>query len=125
ALQQCFQLELVQGHWASRYTPRGYAARADMGAVTGVQASLVLRAKTVVSNVVRPLIESLTPLWTGVTADDYESIRILVLRETDEVVAELGQEGGPRLQYLDDTFEHLLGGDVTGALQRGSRDPLA
>jgi hypothetical protein len=125
ALTQCFGLKEVEGHVEWTYTPRGYSARADLGAVTGVQASLVMRARTVVNSVVRPLIESLTPLWAGAVAEDYESLRTLVLREADEIVAELGQEGGPRLQYLDDTFLHLLGPSVVGALQRGDRDPLA
>src|SRR3954468_19642656 len=40
ALRSAFRLHLVEGHVESEYVPRGYAVQADLGAVTGGQASL-------------------------------------------------------------------------------------
>lgn len=122
ALSQCFELSVTEGHVVATYRQRGYAARADMGAVTGVQASLVLRARTTVDSVVRPLISALTPLSPTALAEDYEPIRRLVLSGVDDVVAEFAREGGPRLQYLDDVFGQLVGHRVFHVMRRARNE---
>ena len=45
ALSASFQLSTVEDHVVARYVPRGVAVQADLGGVTGGQASLYLRAK--------------------------------------------------------------------------------
>jgi len=123
ALEQCFQLRNQEGRVVSTYTPRGYAMMADLGAVTGAQASLLNRARAAV-DMVRPLIQSLTPLATTTVPAEYEPIRSMVIGELDAMVSELAQEGGPRIQKVDDLFSQLLGSDIVrSALTPGARRP--
>ena len=46
ALEASFTLTQVEGHVESSYVPRGYAMQADLGSVTGGQASLYARASS-------------------------------------------------------------------------------
>jgi hypothetical protein len=109
ALNGAFQLKEVQGHTEWTWQQRGYAVQADMGALTGAQASIYARAKSA--------LDQITPLLTGLTAinpalyppQDLEAIRTIVSTELNELVTELALEGGPRIQRVDELFGLLLG----------------
>lgn len=110
ALTQSFRCSDVEGHTACRWTPRSYAAQiqADMGAITGAQASIFARA-TVALDQSLPLLDGLYALTINVLPEDQEAIRAIIRSELNELVSELGIEGGPRVQRVDELFELLLG----------------
>lgn len=113
ALNQAFTQEERDGrsHW--RWTPRSYAVQHDMGAVTGAQASLYARAKAALEHAL-PLLDGLYPLRADDDGEDVSAVRALVRSELGELVDELGQVGGPRVQRVDAQFITLLGrGDTT------------
>ena len=60
ALTGAFQLREVEGHTVWTWQQRGYAVQADMGALTGAQASIYARAKSALDQIL-PLLASLTP----------------------------------------------------------------
>ncbi|MCX7790611.1 MAG: hypothetical protein N2378_08225 [Chloroflexaceae bacterium] len=113
ALNQAFTIRDVAGHTEWEWTPRSYAIQADMGAVTGAQASIYARARAALDQS-RPLIEALYPLRPDADKEDVDSIRALVLAQWHELVNELGRVGGPRLQRIDGLFDSLLGKDFEG-----------
>lgn len=108
ALTQSFSLKEVEGsvHW--KYTPRGYAVQADLGAVTGAQASIYKRAKVALDEML-PLLDGLKPLRVDADPEDTEAMRLIIRQELVELVGELGIEGGPRVKLIDDLFVQLLG----------------
>jgi hypothetical protein len=108
ALNQAFTIREVEGHTEWEWTPRSYAIQADMGAVTGAQASIYARAKAALDQS-RPLIEGLYPLRSDADKEDAEAIRALVLSQLEELVGELGKVGGPRAPRVDGLFDALLG----------------
>ncbi len=110
ALNQAFTIRDVAGHTEWEWTPRSYAIQADMGAVTGAQASIYARARAALDQS-RPLIEAVYPLRSDADKEDAESIRTLVLAQWQELVSELGRVGGPRLQRIEGLFDSLLGKD--------------
>src|SRR6266851_162440 len=124
ALNQSFALQEIEGHTETTWTPRSYTAQvqADMGAITGAQASIFSRAKVALDQSL-PLLNGLTPLRPDFDAEDCESVRAIVRSEISEIVNELGLEGGPRVSRVDQLFD-LLGAvpgakgvdDVTGHL---------
>ena len=61
ALTGAFQLREVEGHTAWTWQQRGYAVQADMGALTGAQASIYARAKSALDQIL-PLLAGLTTL---------------------------------------------------------------
>jgi hypothetical protein len=109
ALAGAFQLRQVEGHTEWSWQQRGYAVQADMGALTGAQASIYARAKGA--------LDQILPLLTGITTldpalyppQDLEAIRSVVIAELNELVNELGLEGGPRIERVDELFALLLG----------------
>jgi hypothetical protein len=109
ALGQSFTGTEVEGHTEWTWTPRSYAVQvqADLGAVTGAQASIYTRAKAAVDQAL-PLLDGLTPLIVDVPPEDQESIRAIVREELPQLVAELGVVGGPRIQRVDEFFALLL-----------------
>jgi Carboxypeptidase regulatory-like domain len=113
ALAHSFELREVQGHTEVTWTPRTYAAQvqADLGAITGAQASLYSRAR-VALDAALPLLDGLYPLDPAFDPQDTEAIRAIVRAELNEVVAELGVEGGPRIGRVDELLNLLLGGTV-------------
>ena len=60
ALTGAFQLREVEGHTQWAWQQRGYAVQADMGALTGAQASIYARA--------RSALDQLLPLLAGLTS---------------------------------------------------------
>jgi hypothetical protein len=113
ALAGAFALKEVEGHTEWTWQQRGYAVQADLGALTGAQASIYARAKGA--------LDQMLPLLTGLTAidpalyppRDLEAIRTVVTSELNELVTELALEGGPRIERVDQLFTLLLGVGVT------------
>lgn len=111
ALNQVFTGKEVDGHTEWSWTPRSYAVQvqADLGAVTGAQASLYTRAKAALDQSL-PLLDGLTALRVDILPEDLESIRSIVRSELIDLVAELGIPGGPRVQRVDEYFVLLVFG---------------
>jgi hypothetical protein len=110
ALNQAFTITEMDGHTEFAWTPRSYAVQADMGAVTGAQASIFARAKAALDQSV-PLLEGLFPIRADADDEDAEATRALVVDEFTELVQELGQVGGPRLARVEGLFDALLGAE--------------
>jgi hypothetical protein len=110
ALTQSFNLKWVEGHTEATWVPRNYAVavQADMGAITGAQASIYARAKVALDQSL-PLLAGLSSLRTDILPEDQETIRSIVRSELTQLVNELGQEGGPRVARVDELFGYLLG----------------
>jgi hypothetical protein len=92
------------------WTPRGYALQADLGALSGAQASLYRRAQQALEEAL-PLIEGLEPL---IPFEDEETIaaqREVVRSELERAVQELGSEGGPSVGLVDQLLESLVDED--------------
>jgi Carboxypeptidase regulatory-like domain len=124
ALLQAFTSEEVAGHTEYHWNPRSYAVeiQADLGAVTGAQASLYNRAKAAVDQVL-PLLDGLEPLRVDFDPENVAAIRAIVRSQLTELVKELGIEGGPRVQRIDQLFSFLLGDTIVAADPRARRDP--
>lgn len=121
ALNAAFRLTVVEGHVESEFVPRGYAVQADLGAVTGGQASLYRRARLVRGEALR-ILDGLVPLRADADADDMESYRLLVRNAVERVVDEMGAAGGPRVQMVNMYLAGLTG---TAAPTGGSADTIA
>ncbi len=114
ALTGAFQLQQVEGHTQWTWQQRGYAVQADMGALTGAQASIYARAKSALDQI-QPLLSGLTPLNPALfPPQDLEAIRTVITAELQELVTELALPGGPRIQRVDQLF-HLLTGNRVGS----------
>ena len=111
ALTQAFDCYEVRGHRECRWTPRGYAAtvQADLGALTGAQASIFERAKIAVDAAL-PILDRLRPLDPSADEENVGALRAIVRSRLEELPRELGVEGGPRVLRVDDLFIRLLGG---------------
>jgi len=108
ALSASFELSTVEDHVVAKYVPRGVAVQADLGGVTGGQASLYLRAKAAHEQITR-MLDSLKPLRTDADPEDCEAYRGLVRDSVRRIVLELGREGGPRVPLVDSAFGTLTG----------------
>lgn len=108
ALTASFRLVNVQGHVEAKFVPRGYAVQADLGAVTGGQASLYRRASIARTEIVR-ILDGQTPLRNDGDAQDMEAYRTLVRGGVERLVDEMGAAGGPRVQVVDSYFRSLTG----------------
>jgi hypothetical protein len=110
ALSQSFSCQEVQGHTECRWTPRTATVQiqADLGAITGAQASIYSRAK-VALDAALPLLDGLYPLDPNADPEDLEATRSIIRSELSALVAELGIEGGPRVFRVDELFLELLG----------------
>jgi hypothetical protein len=108
ALNQSFTCEDTEGRTICKWTPRSYAVQADMGAITGAQASIFTRAKAALDQMI-PLLEGLRPLRADADIQDVEASRSIVRSHLTELVNELGAQGGPRVSRVDTLFNTLLG----------------
>jgi hypothetical protein len=109
ALTGAFQLRQVEGHTEWTWQQRGYAVQADMGALTGAQASIYARAKNALDQI-QPLLAGLTAINPALyPPQDLEAIRTVVAAELQELVSELAWEGGPRIQRVNELFVLLVG----------------
>lgn len=111
ALKQAFDLKPVEGHVEWSWKQRSYAVQADLGAVTGAQASIYTRAKVALDQSL-PLLEGLYPLNVSADPQDMAAIRSIITAELKQLVAELGVEGGPRVQRVEEFFKLLLGSGI-------------
>jgi hypothetical protein len=114
ALTASFELTDVQGHVESRYRARGFSMQADLGAVSGGQASLYARAKAGLTHMLE-LLDGLTPLRPDFDVEDGAAVRALVRTELNRIVAEVGMTGGPRSALVDSSFVVVLGIDTSDA----------
>lgn len=114
ALGQAFTPTEVEGRTVWAWTPRSYAVQADMGKVTGAQASIFARAQAALDQSL-PLLEGLEPLDPAADTDNTEAVRSVVRSDFSELVHELGEEGGPRVARVDALFEALLGPGLTAS----------
>lgn len=112
ALTGSFDISRVEGHNEVAWTPRGYSVQADLGVVTGGQASLAARARTVVRDAL-PLLDSLVPLRVDPDTQDAEAFRALVRHGLEEVLTEL-QSPVVRPDRVDILFDQLTGGSFAG-----------
>lgn len=108
ALNAAFELRTVDGHIEARHVPRGVAVQADLGGITGGQASLYWRAKSAHEQISR-MLESLQPLRPDADPEDCDAFRALVRDTTRQIVQELGMSGGPRVALVDSAFRALTG----------------
>jgi hypothetical protein len=114
ALTGAFELRQVEGHTEWAWQQRGYAVQADMGALTGAQASIYARAKGALDQIL-PLLAGLTTLNPALyPPQDLEAMRTVITTELNELVSELALSGGPRIQRVDELFG-LLTGDPVGS----------
>lgn len=108
ALTKTFALTEVEGHTQWTVVPQNYMMQADMGEITGAQASLYARAKAAV-DLSTPLLLSLFALRPDADPGDMEAMRSIIGQELPQLVAELGQPAGPRVQRVDSIFKLLIG----------------
>jgi hypothetical protein len=114
ALKARFKLETVEGHVVSRYLSGGLVVQADLGGITGGQASLYARA-VVAQTQMTQLLGGLRPLRNDSDPQDCEAYRTLVRDSINRLVNELGAPGGPRVPLVDAAFTMLtgMGGPLT------------
>ena len=108
ALNKAVDLKEMEGRTEWTWKSRPFMAQADLGEVTGAQASICKRAQVAVEQVFL-LLDGLTPLRLDVDKDQVESIRAIVRSAWNELVNELAVVSGPRIQRVDLYFQQLLG----------------
>ncbi|HKP01844.1 MAG TPA: hypothetical protein VJU77_00650 [Chthoniobacterales bacterium] len=114
ALNKAVNLKEVEGHVEWTWNARPFTVQADLGEVTGAQASIYARAKVALDNAL-PLLDGLKPLRPDADSENTAATQALVRSAWTELVGELGTLGGPRIQRVDDYFVRLLAlkpGDV-------------
>lgn len=108
ALNKAFRLKQVEDHTEWDVVPQSYTVQADMGEITGAQASIYARAKAAV-DLCLPLLDGLTALRPDADMADVEAMRSIVRPELTGLVTEFSQPGGPRVQRVDNLFKLLIG----------------
>ena len=108
ALTASFPLTEVEGHVVATYSPRGFAMQADLGAVSGGQASLYNRAVSARTQMLT-LLDGLTALRPDADTENCEAFRRLVRDAITTLVSEMGTPGGPRVAVVDAFLRQLLG----------------
>lgn len=108
SLTASFRLVAVEGHVEAQYVPRGYAVQADLGAVTGGQASLYRRATLLRTEMLR-ILDGQVSLLVDSDPEEMAAYRSLVRNAIERLVDELGTAGGPRVQVVDNYFRGLTG----------------
>jgi hypothetical protein len=107
SLTRAFQYEELDGQTRYKHVPRAYAVQTELGgAITGAQASLYRRARVALDDAL-PLLAGLAPLDPASDNEETAAVRAIVRTEFVELVNELGREGGPRVQRVDDIFVML------------------
>jgi hypothetical protein len=110
ALNQSFKALPRQGRVDYQYVARNYsvAIQADLGTISGAQKSLYTRAKATLDQML-VLLADLKPLLPDPDISEIEAIRSLVRSEINDVVLQLGADGGPNVQLVDEAFTFLGG----------------
>lgn len=110
ALNRAFDLKTIEGHTEWEWKPQNYMIQADLGEITGAQASILSRAKVIVEHAL-PLLEGLVPLREDADEDEMEAVRSIIRNALNELLREFGAARGPRVQRVNDYFDQLLGTD--------------
>jgi len=108
ALTKAVDLKVVEDHTEWTWRSRTFMVQADIGAVTGAQKSIYMRAKAAADQVL-PLLDGLTPLRSDSNEEQFESVRAIVRNAWTELVNELAEASGPKIQRVDTYFKQLLG----------------
>jgi hypothetical protein len=108
ALNKAVDLKQIEGHVESSWKARPFMVQADLGEVTGAQASIYERSRVAVDHAL-PQLDMLKSLRADADDESTESVRSMVRSSLTELVTELGNVGGPRVQRVNDYFERLLG----------------
>ena len=108
ALSASIELGERSGHVTSTWVKRTVSVQADLGALTGAQASLFTRAQAA-QPLINSLIANLQILDPALDADDANAVRDLVSDTVTDLIAELGNPGNPRVARVDTLFEILTG----------------
>ena len=108
ALDKAFSLKEVEGHVEWDWKPQSYMLQADLGEITGAQASVHKQARVALEQAL-PLLDGLKPLRTDADEEDTEAMRAIIRTELNELVNELALLGGPRVQRVDSFFDLLIG----------------
>ena len=123
ALNKAVDLKEVEGHTEWTWKARPFMVQADLGEVTGAQASIYERSRVALDHAL-PLLDTLRSLRADADAESTESVRSMVRSSLTELVAELGNVGGPRVQRVNDYFHRLLGFSVDTSVTRISLDKV-
>jgi hypothetical protein len=115
ALTNSFDITSFEGRTEVTWRQRNYAATisADLGAVTGAQASLLNRAKSDIDAALG-MLATLKSLRPGENDDYVNSLRAVVKQSLEELLSEFAYLGGPRVNKVDALFGLLLGGVASG-----------
>lgn len=108
ALNKSFVLQIVEGHIEWSWAARPFLVQADLGEITGAQASLYARAK-VALDMVLPLLDGLVPLRPDPDPEGDTAIRGAIRETLVQLVQELCAVGGPRVSRVDAAFKRLTG----------------
>ena len=108
ALNKAVDLKEVEGHVEWTWNARPVTVKADLGEVTGAQASIYERARVAVEHAL-PLLDMLKPLRPDADEQGTESLRAIVRSAFMELVGELSNVGGPRIHRVNEYFSRLLG----------------
>src|SRR5262249_21693838 len=102
ALNHSFTCKEIERRTECVSTPRTYAVQiqADLGAITGAQASIYARGKAALDQSLI-ILGRLYALDPAADPQEVEARRAIVRSEVTELVNELGVEGGPRVQRVD------------------------
>lgn len=108
ALSKAFTPKHIDGYVQWEWKQQSFSLQADLGAITGAQASIHAQARSTVDHVL-PLLDALKPLRPDVDLEDTEAIRGITRSALQEIVNELAARSGPRVQRVDGYFKGLLG----------------
>jgi hypothetical protein len=111
----------VDGFTQYEWRSPTFMVQADLGEITGAQASLLACAKNTVDQAM-PLLDRLTPLRADSDAEDIAAIRSIIRTQLNELVEECGQLGGPRVPRVDGIFRVLIGPARLDPLTAGRRE---
>lgn len=108
ALDKAFSLREHEGHVVWDYHPQTFMVQADLGQITGAQASFLRRLTNDVGFTL-PHLDGLTPQRPDVDEQAAEALRAIVRSTLNMLVVEMSQITGPRVQRVELFFAQLLG----------------
>jgi hypothetical protein len=113
ALNQSFELKMVEGSVVSTWTPRSYVVQSNLsGGITGAQASVYTLAKTLVDQML-PIVDGLYPLDPASNIEDVAAVKDVITSQLTNLTAEIGYLGGPRVMRVQQYLQMLLGVTLT------------
>ena len=106
ALSKAFTPRSVEGHVEWDWKPQAFTLQADLGEITGAQASIHSQASLMLEQSIT-LLDGLEPLIVDADEEDTEAIRSIIRNELQTLIDELGLRGGPRVRRVDLIFKQL------------------